>query len=90
MQTLACPPNEETPFTLLIRQDFERWYPEYLRSPAWRELRNQVLGRAGWRCEVCKAHAEEIHHLTYANVGNEALEDLQALCRTCHQKKHRK
>ena len=83
-----CPEGEETPYTLLIRQDWERWYSEYLRSPAWSDLRNQILNRAGWLCELCHAPAEEVHHRTYVNVGNEDPADLQALCKPCHRRQH--
>lgn len=83
-----CPPGEETPYTLLIRQNWEFWYPIYLQDAAWIALRNQILGSAGWRCEFCSNHAEEVHHKTYVNVGNEAPEDLQAVCRRCHKRLH--
>ena len=84
----ACPPGEETPYTLLIRQDFDLWYSRYLRSPEWKELRSRILALAKWRCHECGAYATEVHHLTYVNVGNESEEDLQALCRRCHQHVH--
>lgn len=87
---LPTPPNEETPYTLLIRQDWERYYPEYLQSPHWDKLRYQVMERANWTCERCGAAASEVHHLTYACVGNENLDDLQALCGGCHRGIHRK
>lgn len=45
-----------------------------------------------WRpiCEKegCSNTAEVVHHLTYDNVGKENLEDLQALCKTCHYLEH--
>lgn len=30
----------------------------------------------------------EVHHKTYARFGKERLEDLETLCRTCHEKEH--
>jgi hypothetical protein len=32
----------------------------------------------------CKSPAEEVHHVTYENVGSERLDDLRSLCRICH------
>lgn len=31
----------------------------------------------------------EVHHLTYANLGNEPLEDLTVLCKLHHEQEHR-
>ena len=86
-EVLACPVGEETPFTLLIRQDFQKWYPRYLSSVAWKSKRREVLVRDGYRCQ-CGAVATEVHHKNYDTVGNEALEDLISLCRGCHEKRH--
>ena len=33
---------------------------------------------------LCKSPAEEVHHVTYENVGAEKLEDLRSVCRNCH------
>lgn len=45
----------------------------------------RVMRRARFRCESCgRGGRLDIHHLTYANVPNELPEDLQALCRSCH------
>ena len=45
-----------------------------------------------WRpiCEKaeCSNTAEDVHHLTYENIGKENLEDLQALCKDCHYQEH--
>ena len=38
----------------------------------------------------CKNRAEHVHHLTYENLGKEELEDLQALCKSCHKSEHKK
>ena len=85
-----CPSGEETPYTLLIRQDWGRWYNHYLNSEHWKVLRQKVLNRDDETCQDCGEYATDIHHLTYENVGNEALADLVSLCRKCHHRKHRK
>lgn len=64
-------------------------YQAYLRSTAWRERRSLVLDRAAGRCEGCRlAPAIEVHHLTYAHVGEEFLFELVALCGECHGRVH--
>lgn len=69
-------------------------YAEYLQSPEWKELRRQVFLEMGSRCAHCHIPrwlAEivydqdlHVHHKTYVNIGNEALEDLEPICRRCH------
>ena len=47
--------------------------------------RRAVMARAQGRCERClSSAATDVHHLTYIRRYHEALEDLQALCRPCH------
>lgn len=66
---------------------FSKWgiYNEYLSSKEWRAKRILVLKRDDYKCQACKiASAEEVHHLTYANIYKENLEDLQSVCSNCH------
>ncbi len=68
-----------------------RWYDGYLHSDEWRAKRRRVLRRAGGICERCgRAKAAHVHHLTYARVGRERIEDLVGLCWPCHQAQHAK
>lgn len=62
-------------------------YKTYLRSPEWRVRREQVIAKAGNRCQQCRAYGVplEAHHLRYTNLGAEPDEDLAVLCKTCHQ-----
>lgn len=79
---------------VLTRVRWHSAYLLYLRSQAWAAKRAAVLERAGRCCERCPAGSGlfpvdlEIHHLTYARLGDEPLEDLQALCRGCHEHAH--
>jgi len=69
-------------------------YRRYIGSPQWQQRRKQVLR---WnpicnRCSIPRWLAElvydqdlHVHHLSYANVGDEADEDLEVLCRRCHE-----
>jgi hypothetical protein len=60
-------------------------YLAYLNSSEWKKKRQAVLERSGGICERCrKFRVDEVHHLTYAHVFNEPLEDLQGVCKPCH------
>jgi hypothetical protein len=74
-----------------IRRHYERnsRYREYLNSLEWKSRRQAVRERCKGICERCSKYlVDEVHHLTYANVFNEPLEDLQGLCRPCHSFTH--
>lgn len=69
-------------------------YAEYLNSEHWRTTRaNRILWGDG-NCEQCKiprwlaeiAYDQDfhVHHLTYATLGAEQFDDLEVLCRRCH------
>lgn len=71
--------------------DDKEKYQLYLASREWCKLREQVRERAGDRCERCDIFPmDACHHLSYANKYNESLEDLQAICTTCHEFTHGK
>lgn len=64
-------------------------YAAYLLTPQWRTKRQAVLERERYRCQGCMVgRATEVHHTTYANVGDELLFQLVALCEPCHRKAH--
>lgn len=62
-------------------------YSAYLNSEQWHTLRDAVMCRACYRCEVgdCGRPAIEIHHLTYERLYREELTDLVAICGDCHE-----
>lgn len=61
-------------------------YKRYLASREWAERKEALRKRSGGVCERCHVRPyESTHHLTYANVGNEPLEDLLACCNPCHE-----
>lgn len=71
------------------RAEWQAWYNEYLNSPAWAQRRIEVLRRDQRICQGCrKRKATEVHHLTYAHVGNEFLFELTSLCSVCHERIH--
>lgn len=61
-------------------------YQTYLASREWALKKEAVRKRSGGICERCKnAPHQQTHHLTYARIGCELLEDLQGVCRACHE-----
>lgn len=70
-------------------------YAKYLAGDHWRTLRKEVIDAVGSICEECLmprwlaeiAYDQDlhVHHLTYANLGNEQPEDLRVLCARCHE-----
>lgn len=62
-------------------------YRHYLASTAWKR-RSARLRRGA--CALCQRPAWEVHHRTYARVGDEREGDLIALCGPCHARHHEK
>ncbi len=82
-----------------VKINTEEWhkiYRAYQQSSVWAEKRKQILSRANGRCEGCGVIVVsnsllDIHHLNYYRVGgNEKMDDLKALCTSCHKKADRK
>lgn len=73
---------------------------EFYWTPQWRRCKADYMKKVGGICERCKAQgrlvpAEIIHHKVYLTQENKddpniayAFENLEALCRTCHNKEH--
>ena len=68
---------------------WEMLYAMYLTSKHWRALRYKVLKRDNYKCVLCNKKDKHMHvdHLSYKGFGKEKMEDLQTLCKECHQKK---
>lgn len=66
-------------------------YQAYLCGREWGLLREQVRKRAGGVCERCRTNEmDHVHHLTYERKYHERLEDLQSICKSCHEFTHGK
>lgn len=82
------------------RSAHRAFYADYITSAAWYRRREkwvrdeetriapaQVMCRGGcgkaWRVD-----RDDLHHCDYGRLGNEAHEDLWAMCRTCHTQLH--
>lgn len=62
-------------------------YPDYLASPLWAEIRQEVFERDGCICFACGGRANEVHHGDYKlkTLAGETLAGLYSVCGTCHE-----
>lgn len=64
-------------------------YAEYLKSEHWQQTRERVLTFWDHSCVLCGSRTNlEVHHRSYAHVGQERLNELIVLCDTCHERHH--
>ena len=66
-------------------------YHNYITSKRWHlsKARLETLLADNYSCRMCGSdECVEVHHITYANLGNELATDLVTLCRPCHQITH--
>jgi Fe-S cluster biogenesis protein NfuA len=71
------------------RQNGQRRYDQYLRSPEWAAKRDAVIRRSGGICEGCgMRRATQAHHESYDHLYDEFLWELRAVCRECHERIH--
>jgi len=75
-------------------------YEEYLASPQWQLFRSRFLSAvpaplvcnrcraAWWACELVYGQRVNLHHKTYKNIGKEKFDDIEILCRRCHELQH--
>ena len=75
-------------------------YQKYIKSKEFRELRDKVLERDGYKCKFCGRTIEEIegskitlqaHHSSYENLGKcneEEMNDIITCCSVCHKNIH--
>lgn len=64
-------------------------YRFYLQSKYWGEKRMKVMERDGGLCRICNENkANDVHHLTYERIFQEAEHDLISVCRSCHEQLH--
>lgn len=65
-------------------------YQRYLLSDTWKFKRTRVLRRDAYCCQACRqARADEVHHKSYQNIGDEPLFELLSVCKPCHTELHR-
>lgn len=72
-------------------QELGLTYQQYLNSEHWSKTRQRFYRSGLWEghCHCCLAESPcELHHRTYARLGEERLNDLIAVCPGCHDKVH--
>lgn len=69
--------------------DSHEKYNRYLASREWSVKTRAVRERCKNVCERCRRHrVDAVHHLTYIRKYRELLEDLQGICKPCHDFNH--
>jgi len=61
-------------------------YDAYIHSHDWDVKRAERLELDNHECQVCGTSERplQVHHRSYANLGNEQMDDLITVCSTCH------
>jgi len=64
--------------------------PLRLDPLSYESLRQQILGRDGWRCQSCGTMTNlEVHHREFrCHSGPDSEENLVTLCTACHTRVH--
>jgi 5-methylcytosine-specific restriction endonuclease McrA len=63
----------------------------HLDSEPYKQQRQEILRRDGWRCQLCGTRSNlEIHHMEFRSHGGDDSEpNLITLCASCHEQVHR-
>lgn len=76
-----------------VKDHWERHSKKVLRSPRWKAVRLEVLRHDDFKCVHCGARGRlEVDHKIPVRLAPERafdLDNLQALCRSCHTRKTR-
>lgn len=90
-------PQEKTKPKSKQRSEAYLKYQRYIRSKAWKEIRDEVFEERGRRCQICgRLEGEDgctlsVHHNSYENLYNERehKDNLLVTCSVCHLAIHR-
>lgn len=64
-------------------------YKKYLSSNHWKNLRERKLESSGRFCRRCGSTKNlQVHHLSYDNLADTSLNQLEVLCVSCHSREH--
>lgn len=63
-------------------------YEAYLLSEHWQNFKKRYFSRHNRICYCCGKPSQDLHHITYENLGRERLRDVKPLCRDCHKIVH--
>ena len=71
------------------RRGTTKRYAEYLKSSHWSLFKFNIIAARGMKCERCNSLKDiDLHHRTYRRIGTELPEDVELLCRVCHNREH--
>lgn len=91
--SLSSPAFAERGFVFVLMSR-RMTYQQQLRDPRWQKKRLLVLERDEWKCVSCGDSKTELHvdHIKYRTRRIKAweyrMDELQTLCRLCHEEKH--
>jgi len=73
-----------------MKQILPKRVPNRLEQQDYQELREHVLRRDGWRCQLCGSNRNlEVHHREFRSHGGANDErNLITLCFDCHRSVH--
>jgi hypothetical protein len=65
-------------------------YEEYIKSKQWQAVAAYYRKEAKYKCQYCGGTGGDVHHISYKHLGDELNhpEDVEILCRRCHDIKH--
>lgn len=62
-------------------------YEDFLKSDAWREVREKRIAIDGGECLICKSRENlQVHHISYNDLLD--LNNLRTVCKRCHDDIH--
>lgn len=72
-----------------ISRTRKMFYSEYITSDAWFKKRDAFFRKNKYQCAVCSIKANvQVHHMSYAHLGDERENELVVLCYWHHQEYH--
>lgn len=73
----------------IYKNRIPKQYKVYIKSKWWTKRKNKFYRKYGKICQACQSTKYiDLHHMLYANYGNEEDIHLVALCRGCHEEYH--
>lgn len=64
-------------------------YEDYINSQKWQRQRANRMAIDNNECKLCFSRTNlHVHHITYENFGNEPMNELITVCKSCHEKIH--
>lgn len=73
-----------------MNRSSQKEYRIRLDPERYRQLRNQILERDGWKCQSCGRRDQlQLHHIVHrSQSGPDCEENLIVVCNECHRSFH--